>query len=291
MSLMIDIAEEYGPATNRRLNSAWSGWGAVDQQVIAHLISPSFMGGPHWPTTRQAHLIARRDDELLVASDGLADPMEWDDADPSNGYGVEVYAMTADHFEDTSTMAIPGTWLGMVVMGVSSTVAQNGATFGRMLEAEGTLTVAFDASGLPEAANEHYVDEQGAAVVMLGVTGAEIPDVVEGASVADSAGERQAADCRRGRVLCPARFGQPGGPRRTGAPLPGAGQPLALQPRQAVDGGMSRRTRVAESVERRAFRHSRRWTGGPPARGRRQARTTVTATNATKSAKPVHTMA
>lgn len=180
MSRMIDIVDEHGPATSELLNRTWSGWGAVDEHVIGHLISPSFMGGPQWPTTRQAHLIARRDDELLVASDGLADPMEWDDAPPSNGFGVEVYAMTDDHFDDTDTMAIPGTWLGMIVMGVSSTVAQNGAMVGRALEAEGTLTVAFDASGLPEPAHERFVDDQGMAVVMLGVTGTEIPDQVEG---------------------------------------------------------------------------------------------------------------
>lgn len=177
---MSDIVDEYGPATSELLNRTWGGWGVVDQYVIGHLISPAFMGGPRWPTTRQAHLIARRDGELLVASDGLADPVAWDDAPPSNGFGVEVYGMTGDRFEDASTTAIPGTWLGLVVRGVSSAVAEHGAVFGQMLEAEGTLTIAFNANRLPDAAHERFVDDQGLAVVMLGVTGPEIPDVVEG---------------------------------------------------------------------------------------------------------------
>lgn len=152
----------------------------MDPHVIAQMLPSFFMGGPQWPSGRQAHLIARRGDELLVASDGLSDPIEWDDAPPSNGFGVEVYAMTGDHFDDTGTMAIPSTWLGMIVMGMSSTVAEHRLMVGRALEAEETITVAFDASGLPEAAHERFVDDQGMAVVMLGVTGTEIPDQVEG---------------------------------------------------------------------------------------------------------------
>ncbi|GAA1856739.1 hypothetical protein [Myceligenerans crystallogenes] len=175
--------DEYNEATHDALHRAWSGWGTVDEHVIAHLISPEFLGGPRWPSTRQAHVVVRRDGELLVASDGLADPMEWEDGgDPpvTNGFGVEVYAMSGDEFEDTSVEAIPRTWLGMLLMGVSSTVAQNGPTFARMLQAEGTITVAFGADALPAAAHERYVDGDGLAVVLLGATGKEIPDTVDG---------------------------------------------------------------------------------------------------------------
>lgn len=157
-------------------------WGEVDEHVIGHLVNPSFMGGPSWPATRQAHVIVRRDGGggLLLASDGLADPIEWDDAPPSNGFGAEVYAMTADTFEDTGTTGLAGEWLGRVVMATSQIVAGNGPSFARMLAENGTLTVGFPNAQLPGEHGAKYMDEAGSLVVMLGLTGPEIPDSVDG---------------------------------------------------------------------------------------------------------------
>ncbi|SUA77088.1 Uncharacterised protein [Nocardia otitidiscaviarum] len=43
---------------------------------------------------------------LRVASSGLADPTAWDDAEPTNGYELEVYGISADLPADSDTMTV-----------------------------------------------------------------------------------------------------------------------------------------------------------------------------------------
>ncbi|MEN3746176.1 hypothetical protein TPR58_03270 [Sphingomonas sp. HF-S3] len=73
----------------------WSRVGTVESDVLTHLISPQFTGGPAWPTTRQAYRIVRRaDGTLVLATDGLSDP--FDDGGDTNGYGMEIFVQCAD---------------------------------------------------------------------------------------------------------------------------------------------------------------------------------------------------
>jgi hypothetical protein len=53
--------------------------GTADADVLAPLVNPAFMGGPRWPSLRQAWRVIRRADTILIASDGLSDPFEDDD--------------------------------------------------------------------------------------------------------------------------------------------------------------------------------------------------------------------
>ena len=53
--------------------------GAMDADVLAPLVNPAFMGGPRWPSLRQAWRVIRRADSIIIASDGLSDPFEDDD--------------------------------------------------------------------------------------------------------------------------------------------------------------------------------------------------------------------
>jgi hypothetical protein len=73
----------------------WAAAGTVDADVLAPIINPSFMGGPTWPSLRQAYRTIRRPDATIIASDGLSDPyddMEENPANaPYNGFGLEVY--------------------------------------------------------------------------------------------------------------------------------------------------------------------------------------------------------
>lgn len=179
MSEEPDIYELHGPATHDAIAGAWRGWGELDTHVIGHLVNPSFMGGPRWPALRQGHSITRREDALLVASDGLADPMRWNDAEPSNGYEVEVYGI-GERFAGDDTMGVAASWLGRLVMSLSNTVAQHGITFTRQLEHWGTLTVAFGGIGVPAQFEEKYVDGDGNVVALLGGEDKEVPSTVEG---------------------------------------------------------------------------------------------------------------
>jgi len=174
-----DIYELHGEATHEATAGVWKTWGALDEHVIAHLVNPSFMGGPRWPAMRQGHVISRRDDALLVASDGLADPKRWNDAEPSNGFEVEVYGI-GERFGGDDTMGVAANWIGQLVMSLSNTVAQHGIVFSRQLAHWGTLTVAFSGIGIPGQYEEKYVDGGGNVVALLGLDDAEVPSSVDG---------------------------------------------------------------------------------------------------------------
>ena len=174
-----DLTELHGPATHDALANAWRSWGRLDEHVIGHLVNPSFMGGPRWPGLRQAHVIARRDDALLVASDGLADPIEWTDAPPSNGFGVEVYGIAEGLPTDADTMTVAATWLTRMVMTVSNTVAGNGTRFLDMLEHYGSLTMDLPGVVLPDEATAFTGDGRDPCV-LLGLDHTEIPTTIDG---------------------------------------------------------------------------------------------------------------
>jgi hypothetical protein len=46
------------------LDRHWHSVGTVERDVIAYMISPSFRGGPDWPSTRQAYRVVRRGDSI-----------------------------------------------------------------------------------------------------------------------------------------------------------------------------------------------------------------------------------
>ncbi|MFD3431307.1 hypothetical protein [Nocardia fluminea] len=173
------LDKEFGPATWAGIEAAWTSWGRLDQDVIAPLINPAFMGGPAWPGLRQAHSITRRTDAILLASSGLADPTAWDDDEPTNGFEVEVYAIASDLPVDSDTMTVAGSWLGGVVMAVSNQVAHLGFQFTDALAQYGLLTMALPHVELPDV-SDSYIDSDDGAVVMVGLTDAEIPDTVKG---------------------------------------------------------------------------------------------------------------
>ncbi|MGX1806302.1 hypothetical protein ACWIGI_11355 [Nocardia sp. NPDC055321] len=163
--------------TAAAIDAAWTAWGRLDSHVIAHLINPAFLGGPAWPALRQAHTITRRDDALLVASSGLADPTAWDDAEPTNGYGLEVYGISGDLPADGDTMTIAASWLGQLVRSVSNQLAHFGFRIPDMLDHYDLITLGLHDLDLDDDGT--WLDG-GMAVVMLGLTGPEIPATVSG---------------------------------------------------------------------------------------------------------------
>ncbi len=79
----------------------WAGVGAVDGDVLAPMISPSFAGGPHWPTLRQAYRVVRRSGSVIIATDGLSDAADDPAAGPV-GLGLELFIETADLTPETA---------------------------------------------------------------------------------------------------------------------------------------------------------------------------------------------
>lgn len=173
-----ELDESLTTTTSEAIDAAWNSWGHLDNDVIAHLINPAFMGGPAWPALRQAHTITRRDNALLVASSGLADPTTWDDAEPTNGYELEVYGISPDLPTDSDTMTVATSWLGDLVRSVSNQVAHFGFRVSGMLDQYGLITLALPDLDLPDDANTHLDDDM--AVVMLGLTDTELPATIPG---------------------------------------------------------------------------------------------------------------
>ena len=66
--------------------------------LMAYILNPEFTGAPPWPNMRQAHRLLRTPDSLIIASDGLSDPVSrtgepfdtWVAVNGHFGFGMEV---------------------------------------------------------------------------------------------------------------------------------------------------------------------------------------------------------
>ena len=101
-----DVDRVVAAAQARR--AMWSKVGVVDDDVVAHLINPAFMGGPRWPALRQAFLKVTLPNGLaILATDGLSDPYD-DVPEPNVGLGIEVFWVTP--LGDVSVGDLPQHW-------------------------------------------------------------------------------------------------------------------------------------------------------------------------------------
>jgi hypothetical protein len=87
--------EEHFEACCALRDKLWQSIGTVDPYVLAPALNPAFMGGPRWPSLRQAFTTIQTPDATIIASDGLSDPYDDMDTNPKNagynGLGLEVY--------------------------------------------------------------------------------------------------------------------------------------------------------------------------------------------------------
>jgi hypothetical protein len=116
---MLTYEEHFDKSCELR-SEFWQSVGELDPDVIAHLINPSFMGGPVWPSLRQAFATIRRPDVTIITSDGLSDPYEEGDND-YNGLGMEVYVETR-HIEGS----VQNTWQFQLVYQAAQLMAEQG---------------------------------------------------------------------------------------------------------------------------------------------------------------------
>ena len=112
-----------------RRDAFWATVGVVETDVLSHLISPGLMGGPAWPTTRQAYRIVRRDGTTLIATDGMSDPFA--DGGDVNGFECELFIETADLSPDVAGSVgvidpIKHSWAFELLSNVAGTIANAG---------------------------------------------------------------------------------------------------------------------------------------------------------------------
>jgi hypothetical protein len=151
---------------------AWSAWGTVDDDVITHIINPAFMGGPMWPSVRQAYRVARAGSEILIASDGLSDPFE----DGSrNGYGLEIFAVTDEPLEKPAP-----SWLFDAVWQMSQFCAQHGGV-ADLLDELKLITTELYGVKIPDEHAPRFINDAGRVAVLLGMEPAgRLPFRIEG---------------------------------------------------------------------------------------------------------------
>jgi hypothetical protein len=151
--------------------AAWSTWGSVDEDVLTLLLSPERMGGPPWPSARQAFRLARRPGAVLLASDGLSDPFDdsWQHGEvPRNGFEVEFYAATADNVR-----VGPGSWLWDLVWEMSQFAADrqhhSGQQYAGLIDELGLLSTELFNVGIPQQYQQRFINAQGRVGVLLGL--------------------------------------------------------------------------------------------------------------------------
>ena len=167
-------------ASAQSLDRHWRSIGTVERDVIGHLISPQLLGGPAWPSTRQAYRVVHRPGSVILATEGLSDP--FDDVEGlGNGFGLELFLETA-HLPDAlqvphrDVTAYSQSWAFDVLRTVASTVASAGGIAGQ-LERYGVLSLelpgASEAPHLVEQLPSAYVTDDDCVGVLVG---APLPD-------------------------------------------------------------------------------------------------------------------
>ncbi len=166
------------------LDRHWQAVGHCEQDVLGFAISPSFMGGPHWPSTRQAYRIVRRNERILLATEGLSDPFDGVQGDDlGNGFEMELFIETPDipdHAQgavgDVSPFA--DSWTFELLRCVAGTVADAGGYRSR-LERYGVLSLELPGVSQSRAMSEqlpaHFVSADDCAGVLIGGPAPDFP--------------------------------------------------------------------------------------------------------------------
>ncbi|MDR0191053.1 suppressor of fused domain protein [Pseudomonas yamanorum] len=145
-------------ASAQCLDRHWQSVGTVERDVLSYIISPSFSGGPDWPSTRQAYRVVRRDHAIVLATDGLSDP--FDDAEGlGNGFEMELFLETSDIPEHARGVLgeidpLKQSWAFELIEHVAKTVANAGGIT-HQLDRHGVLSLE-----LPGFSQSHHMSDQ-----------------------------------------------------------------------------------------------------------------------------------
>lgn len=163
--------EEHFDASAEKRNAFWETIGTLDPYVISHIINPAFMGGPAWPSLRQAFVNVQTKDSTIIASDGLSDPYDDFDTNPDNqsynGLGLEFYVQTPGKL-DLETMQ--KSWQFNLVYQMSQLAAQNGNLITMVNKHQYISTELYDVP-VPKS----FLNKDGRVGVLLGIQSENVP--------------------------------------------------------------------------------------------------------------------
>lgn len=172
-------------ATFDRRHQFWSTVGAVENDVLTYLISPSFTGGPAWPTTRQAFRVVRRSNSLILATDGLSDPFD-DVSGGGSGYEMELFVETADIAQEFAgptgdVSHFSKTWAFELLNHVAGSVANAGGIV-HQLNRYGVLSMEIPDFGNSETLSQlpsGFVTADNAVGILIGEPKPDFPTLIE----------------------------------------------------------------------------------------------------------------
>ena len=158
----------------KKRDELWASVGTLDNNVIAPLVNPAIMGGPAWPSLRQAYNIIHLGDGTILASDGLSDPYGNMDEIPENGeyqgLGLEFYIQTHDSLRVSDT----GSWQLRLLMNVSNFAADDGSLINSFANGN-TFSISLANPGLPD----QFVHPDGYIGALLGMPNPMVPSSLE----------------------------------------------------------------------------------------------------------------
>jgi hypothetical protein len=164
------------------LDRHWNAVGTSERDVIAYMISPSFMGGPDWPSTRQAYRVVRRSDSILLATEGMSDPFDGVEG-LGNGLEMELFIETSDippHARGSLGDVDPlkNSWAFELLEHIGKMVANAGGFIER-LNKYGVMSVEIPGFSLSHHMSDqlpkHFVTEDDCTGVLLGGPDPDFP--------------------------------------------------------------------------------------------------------------------
>lgn len=156
-------------------NEFWSKIGTVHSDVIAHAINPAFMGGPMWPSVRQAFIKIDTPQGTIIASDGLSDPYSDFDENPNNqtynGVGCEFY-IECDETIDFN--ALSTTWQFHTLYQAAQQAAEN-PNIASIIEEYTYLSTELYNTNAPD----EFVNKDGRVGALLALPSPTVPSTVQ----------------------------------------------------------------------------------------------------------------
>jgi hypothetical protein len=168
--------EEHFNQSARIRENQWKSIGKLRGDVITHLINPAFMGGPEWPSTRQAFVIVDTPSGTILSSDGLSDPYNDFDDNPDNqaynGVGCEFYMECNENLG--SFDEIKSSWQFTVVYQAAQLAAGN-PNIATIIEEHKYVSTELYHCTVPES----FQNEHERVGVLLGLSSQQVPAELE----------------------------------------------------------------------------------------------------------------
>lgn len=157
-------------------NEFWSKIGAVHPDVISHFINPAFMGGPAWPSLRQAFMKIDTPKGTIIATDGLSDPYSDFDTNENNqsynGIGCEFYIECDEIIENIESLQTH--WQFQLLYQMAQQAASN-PNIGGILEEYTYLSTELYDTQAPDA----FVNADGRVGALIGLPSPVVPSKLQ----------------------------------------------------------------------------------------------------------------